>query len=92
MNFNCQKEDLLFAAQIIGKAISARNTMPILAGILMIAEEGQLTMRATDLDVAMQCAIPADVAEPGHCRRQAVYRPGAAAAGEQRQYQPDQRL
>lgn len=65
MNFNCQKEDLLFAAQIIGKAISARNTMPILAGILMIAEAGQLTMRATDLDVAVQCAIPADVAEQG---------------------------
>ncbi len=29
MNINCQKEDLLYAVQIIGKAISAKNTMPI---------------------------------------------------------------
>jgi DNA polymerase-3 subunit beta len=65
MNFNCQREDLLFGVQIIGKAISAKNTMPILNGILIIAESGRLTLRATDLDIAVQCDVPADVAEEG---------------------------
>lgn len=65
MNFNCQKEDLLFGVQIIGKAISGKNTMPILNGILIIAEQQQITLRATDLDIAVQCAVPADVAEEG---------------------------
>ena len=65
MNINCQKEDLLYAVQIIGKAISAKNTMPILNGILIIAEENFITLRATDLDIAIQCNAPADVAETG---------------------------
>ncbi len=65
MNINCQKEDLLYAVQIIGKAISAKNTMPILNGILIIAEENFITLRATDLDIAIQCNAPADVAEIG---------------------------
>ncbi len=65
MNFNCQREDLLFGVQIIGKAISTKNTMPILAGILIIAEDNHITMRATDLDIAVQCDVPADVVSPG---------------------------
>ncbi len=65
MNINCQKEDLLYAVQIIGKAISSKNTMPILNGILLIAEENFLTLRATDLDIAIQCNAPADVVQPG---------------------------
>ncbi len=65
MNFNCQKEDLLYGVQIIGKAISSKNTMPILNGILIIAEDQQITLRATDLDIAVQCSVPADVAEEG---------------------------
>lgn len=65
MEFNCQKEDLTYGVQIIGKAISTKNTMPILNGILIMAEEGSITLRATDLDIAIQCSIPADVVKPG---------------------------
>lgn len=65
MNFNCQREDLLYGVQIIGKAISSKNTMPILNGILIVAEGDHIVMRATDLDIAVQCAVPADVAEEG---------------------------
>lgn len=65
MNFHCQREDLLFGLQVIGKAISAKNTMPILSGILIIAAEQQITLRATDLDIAIQCSVPADIAAEG---------------------------
>ena len=65
MEFNCQKEDLTYGVQIINKAVSTKNTMPILNGILLMAEEGAITLRATDLDIAIQCSIPADVVAEG---------------------------
>ncbi len=65
MRINCSKEDLLFGVQSVNKGISGRNTLPILNGIFLIAEEGTLTLRATDLDIAIQCKIHADVLEKG---------------------------
>lgn len=65
MIINCQKEDLLMGIQTVGRAISTKNTLPVLAGILIIAENNLLTMRATDLDIAVECSVPADVAEEG---------------------------
>ena len=65
MIINCQKEDLLMGIQTVGRAISTKNTLPVLAGILIIAENNLLTMRATDLDIAVECSVPADVAEDG---------------------------
>lgn len=65
MIFNCQKEDLLISIQTVGRAISAKNTLPVLAGIMIVAENNLLTMRATDLDIAVECSVPADVAEDG---------------------------
>lgn len=65
MIFNCQKEDLLMSIQTVGRAISTKNTLPVLAGIMIIAENNLLTMRATDLDIAIECSVPADVVEEG---------------------------
>ncbi|MGI5824299.1 MAG: DNA polymerase III subunit beta, partial [Bacillota bacterium] len=58
-------EDLLMGIQTVGRAISVKNTLPVLSGILVIAENNLLTMRATDLDIAVECSVPADVAEDG---------------------------
>ena len=65
MNFNCQRDDLLHGVQTIGKAISNKNLMPILNGILLIAKDNVLTLRATDLDIAIQCTISVDVVNSG---------------------------
>jgi DNA polymerase-3 subunit beta len=65
MIINCQKEDLLMGIQTVGRAISSKNTLPVLSGILIIAENNLLTIRATDLDIAIECNIPADVIEEG---------------------------
>lgn len=65
MIIHCQKEDLLMGIQTVGRAISAKNTLPVLAGIYLTAENNLLTLRATDLDIAVECAVPADVEEEG---------------------------
>jgi DNA polymerase-3 subunit beta len=65
MNFICEKNDFLNTLQIISKAISAKNTLPVLGGILIIAENGLLTLRSTNLDIAIECVMPADVKKGG---------------------------
>ena len=52
-------------SRLSAKQFQLKNTMPILNGILIIAEENFITLRATDLDIAIQCNAPADVAETG---------------------------
>lgn len=47
------------------KAVESRNTYPILANVLLIAADGALTVRATDLDIEITSWVPADVAGPG---------------------------
>ena len=65
MKIHCQRENLLQRIQTVSKAISPKNTLPILGGVLMIAKENGLTLRATDLDIAIECLVPADVVEAG---------------------------
>ena len=65
MQINCLKEDLLFGIQAVARAVSGKNTLPILGGIMIVAENGNLTFRATDLEMAIECVLPADIAEEG---------------------------
>jgi DNA polymerase-3 subunit beta len=65
MKVNSQKEDLLYAVQAVSKAISNKNTLPILGGIMMEAKENNLIFRTTDLELAIECTINADVVEEG---------------------------
>ncbi len=65
MHINCLKEDLLYGIQVVGKAVSGKNILPILGGILISATDNKLIFRATDLDIAIECSIGADVLKPG---------------------------
>lgn len=65
MKITCPKERLLSAISNVQGAVSPRTTLPILANVLVEAEEGMLTLTATDLDIGIQYKIPVDVAEPG---------------------------
>ncbi len=65
MKFNCQKEDLLYAVQAVVRAVSTKNTLPILEGIMICAKANKLSFRATDLEMAMECLVDADVLEEG---------------------------
>ena len=65
MHVNCNKEELLYGVQVVSRAVSSKNTLPILGGILIKAENNVLTFRATDLEIAVECSIPVEVIEPG---------------------------
>src|SRR5262245_1884399 len=65
MDISLQKDDLLKGIQTVQGAVSSKMTLPILGNILLEAEAGALRLTATDLDIAISRAVPAEVAETG---------------------------
>lgn len=65
MKITCERNRLDEALGIAGRAVSSRNTLPILSNILLETEDEQLRLTATDLDTAIRCAVPAQIAENG---------------------------
>ena len=65
MKIHCHIEDLSYGTQTVSRAVSVKNTLPILSGIMMQTEEQGLILRATDLEMAIECHIPAMVEEAG---------------------------
>ena len=65
MKFTIAKEALLGELQILQGIVEKRNTMPILANILMNVREGDIELTGTDLEVGMRTHIGAQIEEPG---------------------------
>ena len=65
MKFTFTKEVLLKEMAIAQEIISNKTAISILSNVLLIAKEGSLTIRATDIKVAFETKIPVDVAEEG---------------------------
>lgn len=65
MKLVCSQGDLERALTIVSKAITPNPTLPVLNNILLKAEDKKLHFSATNLDVAIQFFIPADVKSEG---------------------------
>jgi DNA polymerase III subunit beta len=61
MKLTTAKDNLFSALQLVGRAVSSRNTLPSLGGILLNATSGQLTIRATDMELGLTLTL-SDVA------------------------------
>lgn len=66
MKFYCNQQELNRALNIVSKAITVRTTIPVLKGILIIAEDNHLILRASDLDMSIETKIDAVVEENGN--------------------------
>ena len=65
MKLSVSKEKLLSGLQTVQNVVSTRTTLPILSNVLLEAENGQLRMTTTDLDVGMRGSVEAQVDKPG---------------------------
>lgn len=65
MKFAIAKEQLLSGVQSVIKGVSAKNTLPILQGIHVKAENNQIIFTASDLKYTVQCKVTATVEENG---------------------------
>jgi DNA polymerase III subunit beta len=58
MKLTILKNQLNEAIQHVSKAISSRQTIPILSGILINATHQGVTLTASDTDISIQCFVP----------------------------------
>jgi len=65
MEFIIEKEKILKALSKIQGIIERRNTMPILANVLLEAKDNKIEFNATDLEVGIRGYFPAEVKKEG---------------------------
>jgi len=65
MKFYCTKDAFVMGANTVYRAVSSKSTLPILQGIRLKTTSEQLQLTATDLEISIQCQIPAQIIEPG---------------------------
>lgn len=61
----CTRKDLFHGVQVAGRAVSSRSSLPILSQLLIRSEGEKLRIAATDLEIGMECSVPAGVSEDG---------------------------
>lgn len=65
MKFSIERELLLPALQTIAGVVERRQTLPILANVLIVVDEQGLALTATDMEVELQVRLPLSVAAAG---------------------------
>jgi len=65
MKITVERSALLKSLGHVHRVVERRNTIPILANVLIKAEGGKLSLKATDLDLEVADSIPAEVAAGG---------------------------
>lgn len=65
MKVSCQQEQLARGIGIVGRAVAARSTLPVLSNILIATDDSRLKLSATNLEIGITCWVPAKVETPG---------------------------
>ncbi|TWH01786.1 DNA polymerase-3 subunit beta [Ochrobactrum sp. J50] len=65
MRVSIDRSQLAHALATVTRAIESRNTIPILANVLLAVEDGQLRLTGTDLDVEITTRLPVLDCQPG---------------------------
>lgn len=65
MMITVERGELLKALSHMHRVVERRNTIPILANVLLRAEKSSLQLKATDLDLEVTETIAAEVSPPG---------------------------
>ena len=59
MKVKIQRSALLSGLQRVQGVVEKRNTMPVLANILLEAKDSQVTIFGTDLEIGIKDSLPA---------------------------------
>jgi DNA polymerase-3 subunit beta len=62
LQVTCARDDLAAALGVVARALSSRSAVQVLSGILLRAEEGKLTVAATDMEISLRAAATGDIA------------------------------
>lgn len=65
MKIIATKDNLQYGINTVQKAVSTKNTIPVLSGIRLKAVDNKLYMAATDLEIGIECFVAVQVLEEG---------------------------
>ncbi len=65
MELAFEKDELLHALQMVQGVASGRNTLPILSNVLIRAQDGNIELAATDLEVGIKIKVVGTIKEEG---------------------------
>ena len=65
MRVTLERSNLLKSLNHVQRVVERRNTIPILSNVLLKADEGVLTLKATDLDIEVTETTPASIEQSG---------------------------
>lgn len=65
MRLVCQKDDLSTSLAAVGRAASTKTTVPVLANVLVQADDAGVRLAATDMEVSLRAPLTARVEEQG---------------------------
>jgi DNA polymerase-3 subunit beta len=65
LKIDTQRQELFARLQIVNRAVSTRAATQALGGILLVSENGELVLRATDLELSLQARLKGRVDSPG---------------------------
>jgi len=65
MRFSLTREVLLKPLQQVVSVVEKRQTMPVLSNLLVVLEQGTLSLTATDLEVELVARVGCSDGEPG---------------------------
>jgi len=65
MNVSVMQENLARGLGIVGRAVSSRATLPVLANVLLKTENAGVKLTATNLEIGINCWVPGKVEEEG---------------------------
>ena len=65
MRVTLERSNLLKSLNHVHRVVERRNTIPILSNVLLRADGASLEMKATDLDLEVTEATPAEVEQAG---------------------------
>ena len=65
MRVVCGKDELAEKLQVVGRGVSTRTSVQILAGIMLRAADGRLHLSATDMEISVRDSLEARVEDEG---------------------------
>src|ERR687885_238405 len=65
MKINCGRDELVAKLSVVARAVSTRTAVQILSGILLRAEDGELHLSATDMELSLRTSLRAEVEGEG---------------------------
>jgi len=65
VKFSCSTKDIASAVGAASKVVNAHTTVPILSNVLLTADDSEIRVRATDLELTLEQVFPAEISEPG---------------------------